>query len=251
MKLTRILLELTASITGTTIYRDWELPPGINVFKDFENNFPGFSFEVIFDVGANIGQSAETYARAFPDCRIFSFEPVTESYHQLVRNMEKQKNVKCLNLALSSSPGKIKIASEGTSTMNRVIDDTPDSEHSRIPHERVHAQTLDQFRRENSIKHISFLKIDTEGHDLDVLSGAIGSLGDHSIDFVEVEAGMNPSNSHHVSFERLKRFLEGYGYFLLNIYEQASEWPTKSANLRRCNCIFVSERVILEWQGRA
>ena len=38
---------------------------------------------IIFDVGANIGQTALSYLKNFPDAEIFSFEPISETFQQL------------------------------------------------------------------------------------------------------------------------------------------------------------------------
>ena len=64
------------------------------------------------------------------------------------------------------------------------------------------------------------------------------------IDFIEVEAGMNPWNERQVPFEILKAHLESKNYFLFGIYEQVHEWPTKAPHLRRANAVFLSERLI-------
>ena len=38
---------------------------------------------IFFDVGANVGQSITNFRTLFPDVRIYSFEPVPESYAAL------------------------------------------------------------------------------------------------------------------------------------------------------------------------
>lgn len=37
----------------------------------------------IFDVGANIGQSAKAFANAFPNAVVYSFEPFPAAFHEL------------------------------------------------------------------------------------------------------------------------------------------------------------------------
>jgi FkbM family methyltransferase len=43
--------------------------------------------KTIFDVGANIGQTAKTYRRLFPSAEIWSFEPFPASYESLCRSL--------------------------------------------------------------------------------------------------------------------------------------------------------------------
>jgi hypothetical protein len=129
--------------------------------------------------------------------------------------------------------------------MNRQLKQTT-AEASRASNstERVKIVSLDSFCADNAIPHISYLKIDTEGMDLEVLKGACSMLSREAIDFVEVEAGMNPDNLHHAPFEDLKSGLESHGFRLFGIYEQVSEWPTGAPHLRRVNAVFLSGAMI-------
>lgn len=79
---------------------------------------------------------------------------------------------------------------------------------------------------------------------MDVLEGAVKMLVKQNIDIIQVETGMNPTNSRHVSFESVKQFLESYHYYLFGIYEQVNEWPTGKPHLRRTNPIFISQKLI-------
>ena|SRR5438067_617319 len=107
--------------------------------------------------------------------------------------------------------------------------------------EDVPITTLDAFCTEQSIPHINFLKIDTEGTDLRVLQGARDLLSRQAIDLVEVEAGANPANETHVPFEILKAHLESHGYLLFGIYDQFSQlYFTREPHLRRVNPLFIS-----------
>ena len=110
--------------------------------------------------------------------------------------------------------------------------------------------TLDDFCQDQKINHISYLKVDTEGADLDVLQGARGALERNEIDFVEVEAGMNPHNKYHVPLEKLKSFLEGHDYYIFGIYEQVREWIEKKPNLRRTNAVFISNKMISQYKEK-
>ena len=55
---------------------------------------------------------------------------------------------------------------------------------------------------------------------------------------------MNPLNNRDVAFEAVKTYLERFGYRLFLIYEQTYDVPfTGRAVLRRCNVVFVSEKM--------
>ena len=61
---------------------------------------------------------------------------------------------------------------------------------SDLTTETVDIVTLDEFCQTKRIDQINYLKIDTEGGDLEVLKGAANMLTEQRIDFVEVEAGI-------------------------------------------------------------
>jgi hypothetical protein len=110
--------------------------------------------------------------------------------------------------------------------------------------EDVERETVDEFCSDRGIDHIDFLKIDTEGHDLEVLRGSERLLSEQRVDVVEVEAGMNIGNKRHVSFADLDQYLQERNYFVFGIYEQVNEWPIHRPQLRRTNPIYISRRVI-------
>jgi len=116
----------------------------------------------------------------------------------------------------------------------------PEGRHKDV--ELAEMRTLVSFCQEQGIGEIDFLKIDTEGYDLEVLKGAEQMLDSHQISFIQVEAGMNPSNKKHVSLEKFKEYLEPKEYLLFGIYEQASE--KSNVFLRRCNALFVSQKAL-------
>lgn len=248
MRIKRTLKKVAERLTGTYIFR--ELPFGYCIENDISRRFPGYRVDVIFDVGANIGQSALSYVSSFPESTIFCFEPIKESFEQLKRNVQGQSKVHCYNLALAQSEGKRVMTSRGISSMNRLLHEDGGFVAIARETEQVSVSTLDKFCQMNSIKHISYLKIDTEGGDLDVLIGSSDVLASHQVDIVEVEAGMNPDNRHHVSFEKLKKYLEVYGYFIFGIYEQVGERLRVEPHLRRINAVFVSQNMIRDYRGK-
>ncbi|MDW3176741.1 MAG: FkbM family methyltransferase [Acidimicrobiia bacterium] len=235
---------MAESLTGTHIYPN-PLPRGVSIFSDIKRALPEHRIEVVFDVGASTGVSATSYLTNFPHSSVYCFEPIAETYRQLVLNTSDDERIRCFQLALGASRGEGNMLSQGTSTMNRLVDDasiySADSVKST---ELVEIQTVDDFCQAHEIARIHYLKVDTEGGDLDVLRGAETLLVGQSVDLVEVEAGMNPSNKHHVPFESLKSHLEQRGYYLFGIYEQLYEWPSKEPHLRRSNLVFMSRDMI-------
>ena len=87
--------------------------------RDMIARVPSFTFEVVFDVGANIGQSCIPLAKAFHDARIYSFEPVRETYETLRSHAAPYRNIEAFNLALGAEMGSGVVSATPNSPANR------------------------------------------------------------------------------------------------------------------------------------
>jgi FkbM family methyltransferase len=135
------------------------------------------SKSIIFDVGANVGNFSRTLTVKFPDAQIYSFEPHPQNFQKLLALKDK---VNCVEMALGSKTETAEIfdyssgkASEHASLIKEVITDIHHSDVHRI---EIKVESLDNFLENNQIAEIDFLKIDTEGFEIDVLQGAEKSL---------------------------------------------------------------------------
>lgn len=141
---------------------------------------------VIIDVGANEGQSIKRFDLIFNNCVIHSFEPIKKCFDKIVENYPSKKFIKN-NYALSNkNSNKIFFINKHsyTSGFNR-INKSYDQLHEKdkiINNIKVKTIKLDTYINLNKIK-----KIDTQGHELDVLKGAKNSLKKNIFYFVEVE----------------------------------------------------------------
>lgn len=247
MSFKKRIKTLAEKIFEVRIFR--VLPKGIDFSHDVSNAMPTYKFKVIFDVGANVGQSTITFLDEFIDSYVYSFEPVYTTYEQLKLNVNKHMaRVSLHKLALGSKSGSANIVMEGSSDMFYIKEQAKIDTAKTSSVESVKISTLDEFCLEHNIQHVSYLKIDTEGGDLEVLKGSSEMLSKQKIDFVQVEAGMSPRNKRHVAFELLKQQLESSNYYLFGIYEQVDEWITKEPNLRRTNSVFMSKKMIEEFR---
>lgn len=156
---------------------------GISPFVDMARlNAPwGRSLDVLFDVGANVGQFAREARRELPRTKIYSFEPHPRSFEKLSQSGPVDLiDRHCL--ALSNIAGEVVLyeySNEGDgSHINSLVPD------ARFPARfgytgrpiKVISATLDGFCAGESIDRIDFLKIDVEGAELSVLKGAAGML---------------------------------------------------------------------------
>jgi FkbM family methyltransferase len=200
---------------------------------------PGFAPRVVFDVGANVGQSARVLLAAFPDAALYAFEPVETSFRALAANLSGEPRAQFFNVALGRRSGEAYMISRGHSPTNRLVESPAWLPRHKLA--RVAVVAGDRFCADYAIERIGFLKVDAEGHDLDVLIGFQRMLSETRIDLLEAEVGMSVDNPRHVPFEAVKAFLEPLGYHLFHIYDQAMDTPFSGRPvLRRANVAFVS-----------
>ena len=147
----------------------------------------------IFDVGANKGQYLNMVFKELQnrEFMIHSFEPSKYTFDLLQKNSPESAKVILNNLGLGKNIGEFTLYSNeqgsGLSSLTKRKLDHFNIDFSES--EKIRITTLDNYCFENGIKHIHLLKIDVEGHELDVLNGANKMFAAQSIDVVTFEFG--------------------------------------------------------------
>lgn len=228
-------------MSGLSIYRRG--PRGLNLYIDLAS-IPAPPVRTVFDVGAHRGESAADFARVWKNATLHCFEPAGESFEALQARFAAIPRVNCYRLALGDREyeGTLFVRSGSVNNSLRNYEGNCEQE-TLVGEERVVVRTLDKLCADLDIRHIDFLKVDTEGVDLEVLVGAEKLLTRGAVGVVQVEVGLNPDNTKHVSLESCKSKLEEFGYRLFGIYEQVREFPTDRWHLRRCNAVFISREL--------
>ncbi|TWU34418.1 FkbM family methyltransferase [Novipirellula artificiosorum] len=180
------------------------------------------SLEVVFDVGANIGQTArKLHLRACPRT-IYSFEPVASTFEQLRSNTENLRSVKCLPYGLSDNDQEAQINIYTASVLASTCDRSPILSSDCEAFERtetIQLRTVDSVCREFEIDSIDLLKVDTEGADLRTLQGASEMLASHRIGFVLFEFYCPTSPiTENGTYCPVDAFLSSQGYRLISFY---------------------------------
>ncbi len=213
-------------------------PPAAHPAQMIARRLPKWQAETVFDVGANVGQSAREFVRFWPEARLHCFEPVPRTFAKLSQTARDLPQVTAHNLGLGRSTGTAAMTDLASSVQNRIVTPT-----ESVPSQTVQILRGADFCDRHGIRRISYLKIDTEGHDLEVLKGFGGAL--RRVDFVQVEAGMNPYNKTHVPFALLAGFLHKRGFLLFHIFDQIMEFKQGGRPaLRRCNPVFINGRLV-------
>jgi FkbM family methyltransferase len=215
------------------------LPFGTDLQTDIKRYFKEYDFKIVFDVGANIGQTVTKFREEFTDATIYSFEPVSYVFELLQKNVSHLSGVETFKLAFGSENKILPIYLDEDSKKNSFMADGQEQK------EFIQVETLDGFTDRYNIERINFLKIDTEGFDLNVLKGAQDLLQKHAVDFIQVETGFH-QNSIHVNIDDFLNYLKQFDYALFGIYEQQPYWSGEPW-LLYANAIFIRKSILETW----
>lgn len=187
-------------------------------------NFKSLKFNenaVIFDIGANKGDYTQMIIDNInvENYTIHLFEPVPAFFEVLEERFKGNTNIILNNLALHQSERTltfnfINAIQDGvrgcSSFINRPVFKT-------WPVEKIKVKTkrLTSYTKENNIDNIDFIKIDTEGTELNVLRGAYKLLEEHKIKLMQVEYGETYKDANN-EMNTLLSLIRMFGY---DIYE--------------------------------
>lgn len=237
-----MIMKMLKRIVHTPInprYFFWKRGSDMNA--DIALTCPRTNVNVVFDVGAHIGEETRKFLKAFRNSKVYSFEPTPITFSLLDANVDSARTQK-ENLALSSHSGTAQFNVDGNSTSNRIATE----EKNAI---EVLTTTIDEYCDCNGISGIDILKIDTEGHELNVLMGASKRLSESRIGFLRIECGIDANNTRHVAFNNIISCMQEYGYKMFGIYEQEIEFFEGCAHLRRVDLAFISKTEIEKNRG--
>src|SRR4051794_15148912 len=97
------LKHLVRDVTGFHVYRT--PPRGMSIFSDVRKDLPKLDVKTVFDVGANVGQSAKAFLSRFPSANIHCFEPIGSIFKELQSTFENNARVTTHQTALGASSG--------------------------------------------------------------------------------------------------------------------------------------------------
>lgn len=187
-------------------------------------NYPELHYEAyinakkgnIIDIGANIGSFSLKVARHLSQSnssfKVYSFEPYKKIFNILKKNLKLNKtfknSIKLENTPISNKDNQkflVKIVKNnlGANKLKQIKKNM----NSKISHTNA-SISLDSYVLKKKIKNISFIKIDVEGMEIDVLEGAKKILKrDSPAIFIEINEKIYNKNG-----KSIIPFLKNFNY---------------------------------------
>lgn len=186
--------------------------------------------KITFDIGAHEGETLEYLLKNKSIRTIYSFEPQISLYNKLVKKYNHDNRIILNNLALSNnSEEKIFFINSLSSTSSfSVLDNTSLwlkikkiilNEKKLIKNSLIlKTSTIDNYVFKNNIDKINLLKIDTEGHELEVLIGAKITINKNKVKYLLIEIHSSKIYKNY-SKNKIEEFLKKNNFILLKTFK--------------------------------
>ncbi|CAM5191018.1 hypothetical protein UACE39S_04177 [Ureibacillus acetophenoni] len=206
---------------------------------------------VVFDIGANIGDWSKQLLENVDSVNLHTFEPIHNLHQECIANLIEFKEKDKLyfnNLAVGNEvSNKIINYYDKIPTLSTIYRRNKEDRLNIHPTEKmVTVTTIDRYCEENDIKHVNFIKIDVEGSKIDVLKGATTLLKNGAVDYVQFEYGGTFKDSNTTLKEAFDIFKEN-NYFVIritdNLREEVVEWQYNLEDYKYNNYLAVNNRL--------
>ena len=196
--------------------------------------------QTLLDVGANTGQFAYYTRHAGYKNQIYSFEPLSEAFKILTNFAKQDKKWDIVNTAIGNEDGEIEInisenlqSSSILDMMPKHVKSTPESAYKGV--EKVDIQRIDTIIDSYSANlEKTFLKIDTQGFEKNVLLGARESI--KKLGGLQLELSLVELYKGEILFREMLNYILDKGFTLHSL--EPGFYDKKSGQLLQVDAIF-------------
>ena len=202
----------------------------------------GYRPRVIYDIGASNGVWSDTIARTVPKAEYHLFEPLAEAVafyrRDLQERLARRRNLHLYGVALSDHSGTAEIFATHDAWGSSMLDRGAIPEVKELV--RAPLFTLDEFVDQNSLPLPNVMKLDVQGAERLILTGASRVLPHADVLFMEtwLQRGYGPSTP---LLTEMIEFLESRGFTLVDLGEQFRD---ERSRLYSVDAVFFSERLL-------
>lgn len=187
---------------------------------------------VIVDAGCRWG-FPEHWADLEPHVRMIGFDPDEAECRRLDERYRERGDATIVPIALGSAPERRRMRCFKFSGANSFHPhDEPGMSHMAVPRDgdvleqllEVEIDTLDRWCADHDVPRIDAMKLDVQGHELEILRGATDRLAD--VRAIEAEVCLNPITAGTPLFGEVDAFLRERGFYLWRLRD-LQHYPIK------------------------
>ena len=141
--------------------------------------------KIVVDIGAHKGEFLKHIKKIKSIRKVYSLEPQKKVYEELLKEIDNKKYF-AYNIAISNRNGKQKMQINDfsmTSTLSKVNENSIYYKiknliigNKKKKFEYIKTEKLDLFTKKRKLNKIDLLKVDTEGHELNVVKSGLKTL---------------------------------------------------------------------------
>lgn len=176
---------------------------------------------VIVDIGANEGDFAHRALLAWPRAALYACEPVPSVYRVLARGLGRDPRFHGYECAIAASAGRQTVKVPAYDPASSFYDVNPEFHDFSAPGAptqtvSVECRTLADFVNTEVRRDVDWMKVDTEGAELEVL--ATLDQVRHKVRTFQLELPLQEVYKGRPLIHEVMTFMDGRGYRLVDLY---------------------------------
>lgn len=197
----------------------------------------------LIDIGASSGEFTSNVLLFNDGVRAFLFEPVKKAFKDLNRKYGSNKLIRLYNLAIGGQDGEVQFYENDYYFSSSILSMNDDHkaefpQTSKFQSRIVKMAKLSSIVDVNDIQRPLLIKIDVQGYEREVISGAKSILS--IADFLIIEVSFHELYSQQPLFDEIYTLLKDLGFnFKGNLYQIYS---SKSSKVLQADALFVREK---------
>jgi FkbM family methyltransferase len=180
---------------------------------------------MIFDVGANVGNTIEVFRILFDQCTVHAFEPHTDQFAALTSRLGAAERVVLNNVAIGAAVGTAVFHRASHPECGSLLPLNPASwfadalDIRPAGEETVTVDTIDRYCEAHGIGEIDLLKLDVQGFEPECLRGAQAMLAQGRIRVIQSEVTCHAMYARAINVSDLESLLLPHGYRLFTLFD--------------------------------
>jgi FkbM family methyltransferase len=182
------------------------------------------NFEIMIDVGSHQGEFISRFLHHKKVKKFFCFEPNKKLFKKLYKKYKSNKKVLLFDFALGENYSNKKLFLSNLTYNSTMSTFNKDSNYLKFKNLILRDQknknfisikqkTFNEVFKKKNIKN-SFLKIDVEGYEYNVLKGALKKIKDPKYILIEHQF----SNQYQNNFDKVKKLLIKYNFIMIKSF---------------------------------